>query len=116
MRRPLWGSTKRTKSATPWCLGLDKATPAPGVLAALRDADVVVLPPSNPVVSVGTILGVAGVHGEPVVVPVHLEEQRFVVAVVGDLVAQNAGGVRPPPVEVTGRDPDVAKLVDFRHS
>jgi LPPG:FO 2-phospho-L-lactate transferase len=43
-------------------VGLDKATPAPGVLAALREADVVVLPPSNPVVSVGTILGVAGVR------------------------------------------------------
>ena len=43
-------------------VGLDKATPAPGVLAALREADVVVLPPSIPVVSVGTILGVAGVR------------------------------------------------------
>ena len=43
-------------------VGLDKATPAPGVLEAIRDADVVVLPPSNPVVSVGTILGVAGVR------------------------------------------------------
>ncbi len=31
-------------------------TPAPGVLEALRDADVVVLPPSNPVVSIGVIL------------------------------------------------------------
>jgi LPPG:FO 2-phospho-L-lactate transferase len=43
-------------------VGLEKATPAAGVLDALRDADVVVLPPSNPVVSVGTILGVAGVR------------------------------------------------------
>jgi len=43
-------------------VGLDKATPAPGVLAAIRDADVVVVPPSNPVVSVGTILGVTGVR------------------------------------------------------
>ena len=32
--------------------------PAPGVLDAITDADLVVLPPSNPVVSVGTILGV----------------------------------------------------------
>ncbi len=31
--------------------------PAPGVLDALRDADAVLLPPSNPVVSTGTVLG-----------------------------------------------------------
>jgi LPPG:FO 2-phospho-L-lactate transferase len=41
---------------------LQSATPAPGVLAALLDADVVVLPPSNPVVSVGTILAIPGVR------------------------------------------------------
>ncbi len=40
--------------------GLDRATPAPGVLEAIREADVVVLPPSNPVVSIGIILGVPG--------------------------------------------------------
>jgi LPPG:FO 2-phospho-L-lactate transferase len=34
----------------------------PGAVDAIRDADVVVLPPSNPVVSVGTILGVPGVR------------------------------------------------------
>ncbi|QIK68373.1 2-phospho-L-lactate transferase [Nocardioides sp. HDW12B] len=42
-------------------VGLDRATPAPGVLEAITEADVVVLPPSNPVVSLGTVLGVAGV-------------------------------------------------------
>lgn len=39
-------------------VGLDTATAAPGVVDAITGADVVVLPPSNPVVSVGTILGV----------------------------------------------------------
>jgi len=39
-------------------VGLDEATPGPGVVDAITDADLVVLPPSNPVVSVGTILGV----------------------------------------------------------
>jgi LPPG:FO 2-phospho-L-lactate transferase len=39
-------------------VGLDRATPAPGVLQAITEADVVLLPPSNPVVSVGTVLGV----------------------------------------------------------
>ena len=42
--------------------GLDRATPAPGVLDALREADVVLLPPSNPVVSIGIVLGVPGVR------------------------------------------------------
>jgi LPPG:FO 2-phospho-L-lactate transferase len=42
--------------------GLDRAAAAPGVLDALRDADVIVLPPSNPVVSIGIILGVPGVR------------------------------------------------------
>ena len=39
-------------------VGLDEATPGPGVIDAITDADLVLLPPSNPVVSVGTILGV----------------------------------------------------------
>ena len=43
-------------------VGIEKASPAPGVLEALREADVVLLPPSNPVVSIGTILGVPGVR------------------------------------------------------
>jgi LPPG:FO 2-phospho-L-lactate transferase len=43
-------------------IGADEATPAPGVLEAITDADVVLLPPSNPVVSVGTILAVPGVR------------------------------------------------------
>jgi LPPG:FO 2-phospho-L-lactate transferase len=41
--------------------GAAAAVPAPGVLDALRDADVVLLPPSNPVVSIGTILAVPGI-------------------------------------------------------
>ena len=43
-------------------VGIDDATPAPGVIDAITDADLVVLPPSNPVVSVGTILGVPRVR------------------------------------------------------
>ncbi len=44
-------------------VGLDGSSPAPGVLDAITGADLVVLPPSNPVVSIGTILGVPGVRG-----------------------------------------------------
>jgi LPPG:FO 2-phospho-L-lactate transferase len=43
-------------------VGSDAAKPAPGVLDAISDADVVLLPPSNPVVSVGTILSVPGIR------------------------------------------------------
>jgi LPPG:FO 2-phospho-L-lactate transferase len=43
-------------------VGMDRAAPAPGVLDALRTADLVLLPPSNPVVSIGVILGVPGVR------------------------------------------------------
>jgi len=42
--------------------GLDAATAAPGVLEAIAAADVVVLGPSNPVVSIGTILDIPGVR------------------------------------------------------
>jgi LPPG:FO 2-phospho-L-lactate transferase len=43
-------------------VGQDRATPAPGVLEAMADADLVLVAPSNPVVSVGTILGVPGMR------------------------------------------------------
>jgi len=42
-------------------VGLEAAGPAPGVLEALSEADLVLVAPSNPVVSIGTILGVPGV-------------------------------------------------------
>jgi LPPG:FO 2-phospho-L-lactate transferase len=43
-------------------IGVDDAEPAPGVLEAITAADVVLIAPSNPVVSIGTILGVAGIR------------------------------------------------------
>lgn len=42
--------------------GIDEARPAPGVLDAIREADVIVIAPSSPIVSIGTILGVPGVR------------------------------------------------------
>jgi LPPG:FO 2-phospho-L-lactate transferase len=42
-------------------VGVQEAKPAPGVLDAIAAADAVVLAPSNPVVSVGMILGVPGI-------------------------------------------------------
>jgi LPPG:FO 2-phospho-L-lactate transferase len=43
-------------------IGAEQASPGPGVLEAITEADLVLLPPSNPVVSVGTILAVPGVR------------------------------------------------------
>jgi LPPG:FO 2-phospho-L-lactate transferase len=43
-------------------VGLDECEPGPGVIDAITDADLLILPPSNPVVSVGTILGVPRVR------------------------------------------------------
>ncbi|MBQ0987210.1 2-phospho-L-lactate transferase [Streptomyces sp. F63] len=43
-------------------VGAEQAKPAPGVLDAIAEADVVLFPPSNPVVSIGTILAVPGVR------------------------------------------------------
>lgn len=43
-------------------VGIDRAHPAPGVIEALQQADAVIIAPSNPVVSVGTILAVPGVR------------------------------------------------------
>ncbi len=41
--------------------GADRSSPAPGVLDAIDAADLVLFPPSNPVVSIGTILAVPGI-------------------------------------------------------
>jgi LPPG:FO 2-phospho-L-lactate transferase len=43
-------------------VGVEDARPAPGVAEAFATADAVLLAPSNPVVSVGTVLGVPGLR------------------------------------------------------
>ncbi|MEU2832466.1 2-phospho-L-lactate transferase [Streptomyces lavendulae] len=43
-------------------VGAEQAKPTPGVLEAIAAADVILFPPSNPVVSVGTILAVPGIR------------------------------------------------------
>jgi LPPG:FO 2-phospho-L-lactate transferase len=42
--------------------GARTARPAPGVLAAIRDADAVIIAPSNPFLSIGPILAVPGIR------------------------------------------------------
>ena len=43
-------------------VGAEDAAPAPGVLDAIANADVILFPPSNPVVSIGTILSIPGIR------------------------------------------------------
>jgi LPPG:FO 2-phospho-L-lactate transferase len=42
--------------------GIEVARPAPGVCEAIQEADGIIIPPSNPIVSIGTILAVPGVY------------------------------------------------------
>jgi LPPG:FO 2-phospho-L-lactate transferase len=43
-------------------VGAEESKPAPGVLEAIAEADAVLLAPSNPVVSIGTVLSVPGIR------------------------------------------------------
>ena len=63
--------------------GIEMARPGPGVLASLDDAERVVIGPSNPFVSIGPILAVAGVRER-------LERRRADVVAVSPIVAGTA--------------------------
>jgi LPPG:FO 2-phospho-L-lactate transferase len=59
--------------------GVRRARPAPGTLSALRQSTVVVIPPSNPFVSIGPILAIPGVKAA-------LRQSRAQVAAVSPMV------------------------------
>jgi LPPG:FO 2-phospho-L-lactate transferase len=63
--------------------GADTARPAPGLLAALDDAERIVIAPSNPVVSIGPLLAVAGVRPR-------LEARRADVVAISPIVGGRA--------------------------
>jgi LPPG:FO 2-phospho-L-lactate transferase len=42
--------------------GIEAATPSPGVLEAIKQADTIIIAPSNPIVSIGPILAVPGIR------------------------------------------------------
>jgi len=50
-------------------VGIEAAAPAPGVVAALGAADLILVAPSNPVVSIGPILAVPGLRAALVAAP-----------------------------------------------
>lgn len=43
-------------------VGANEAQPAPGVLDAIKGAEAILIAPSNPIVSIGSILSVPGIH------------------------------------------------------
>jgi LPPG:FO 2-phospho-L-lactate transferase len=43
-------------------VGAESARPAPGVLDAMKEAEAILIAPSNPIVSIGSILSVPGIH------------------------------------------------------
>jgi LPPG:FO 2-phospho-L-lactate transferase len=53
-------------------VGVDDARPAPGVVEAFAGADAVLLAPSNPIVSIGTILGVPGLRSALLATPARI--------------------------------------------
>lgn len=61
-------------------VGAKEAKPAPGVLDAIRDAEAILIAPSNPIVSIGSILSIPGVHNA-------LHEAQGMVVAVSPLVA-----------------------------
>jgi len=63
--------------------GAEVARPAPGVLAAIADADVVVICPSNPIVSIGPVVSVPGIAGA-------VKQRRADVVAVSPIIAGRA--------------------------
>ena len=84
--------------------GAPDAVPAPGVLAALAEADVILIAPSNPYVSIGPILAVAGIREAlerrtaPCVAVSPLIGGRAVKGPADRMLARLAGGTTPAHV------------------
>ena len=84
--------------------GADTAAPAPGAVAALRQADLILIAPSNPYVSIGPILAVAELEAAlrsrtaPVVAVSPLIGGRAVKGPADRMLARLAGGTSPAHV------------------
>jgi LPPG:FO 2-phospho-L-lactate transferase len=82
-------------------VGAPNARPAPGVVAAIERADVIVLAPSNPYVSIGPILAVDGIRAAlearnaPCVAVSPLIGGRAVKGPADRMLARMAGGTSP---------------------
>jgi LPPG:FO 2-phospho-L-lactate transferase len=85
-------------------VGADTAAPAPGAMEALRGADLILIAPSNPYVSIGPILAVAELEAAlrsrtaPVVAVSPLIGGRAVKGPADRMLARLAGGTSPAHV------------------
>jgi LPPG:FO 2-phospho-L-lactate transferase len=70
--------------------GIDLASPSPGALAALDAADVVLIAPSNPVVSIGTILGIPGMRDAVLAAGAGASRDRAPIVGVSPIIAGSA--------------------------
>ena len=87
-------------------IGIEDSKPAPGVLEAITDTDVVLVPPSNPVVSVGTILAVPGIRDALVDTPAP------VVGVSGIIGADHVHGMARQLLGVIGVEVSAAGVAE----
>ncbi|HVB13657.1 MAG TPA: 2-phospho-L-lactate transferase [Candidatus Dormibacteraeota bacterium] len=81
--------------------GIERAQPAPGVREAIRSADLVVIAPSNPVISIGPILAVPGLRQELMAAP-------QVIAVSPIVAGQAVRGPAVPMLQSLGVVPSAA--------
>jgi LPPG:FO 2-phospho-L-lactate transferase len=89
--------------------GVSEAKPAPGVIEAIRSADLVLLAPSSPVSSIGPILAVPGVREA-------LRECRAQTVAVSPIVAGAAvSGPAGTLMAAQGFSVSVAGVADFYH-
>jgi len=75
------GATDRVKAIE--FVGIEAAQPPPGVIKALMDAQAIILAPSNPLISIGPILAIAGVRDA-------LKETRAGIAAISPIVGGEA--------------------------
>ena len=81
--------------------GVASATPAPGVLEAIEEADLVVICPSNPVVSIGPVMAVPGIASA-------VAKRRDTVVAVSPIIAGKAlKGPADHMLAELGHDPSV---------
>ena len=84
--------------------GIERARPGPGVLAALEEAERIVIGPSNPFVSIGPILAVAGVRDR-------LRARRDDVVAVSPIIAGAAlKGPAADMLTALGHEPSVVGI------
>ncbi|HVD03459.1 MAG TPA: 2-phospho-L-lactate transferase [Candidatus Dormibacteraeota bacterium] len=86
--------------------GAERARPGPGTLGALRDADLVLVAPSNPVISIGPILAVPGMREEVLAAP-------QVVGITPIVGGRAIKGPAVPMLEALGLDPSPLGIANY---